>query len=53
LDEVPTANVNNVIEKIQDFVDRHHKNRFILSCRTAARTHLRRFTDIEIVEFDD
>ena len=53
LDEVPTANVYNVIEKIQDFVDRHYKNRFILSCRTAARTHLRRFTDIEIVEFDD
>ena len=53
LDEVPTANVYNVIEKIQDFVDRHHKNRFILSCRTAARTHLRQFTDIEIVEFDD
>ncbi|WP_375328721.1 NACHT domain-containing protein [Microcystis sp. BLCC-F210] len=53
LDEVPTANVYNVIEKIKDFVDRYHKNRFILSCRTAARTHLRRFTDIEIVEFDD
>jgi hypothetical protein len=53
LDEVPTANVYNVIEKIQDFVDRYHKNRFILSCRTAARTHLRQFTDIEIVEFDD
>ncbi len=53
LDEVPTANVYNVIEKIQDFVDRYHKNRFILSCRTAARTHLQRFTDIEIVEFDD
>jgi len=53
LDEVPTANVNNVIKKIEDFVDRHYKNRFILSCRTAARTHLQRFTDIEIVEFDD
>lgn len=53
LDEVPTANVYNVIEKIKDFVDRYHKNRFILSCRTAARTHLQRFTDIEIVEFDD
>ncbi|MFN7555820.1 NACHT domain-containing protein [Microcystis sp.] len=53
LDEVPTANVYNVIEKIQDFVDRHYKNRFILSCRTAARTNLRQFTDIEIVEFDD
>jgi hypothetical protein len=53
LDEVPTTNVNNVIKKIQNFVDEHDKNRFILSCRTAARTHFRRFTDIEIVEFDN
>lgn len=53
LDEVPTANINNVIETIQNFVDKHDQNRFILSCRTAARTHFRRFTDIEIVEFDD
>jgi len=53
LDEVPTVNVNNVVEKIQNFVDKHHKNRFIISCRTAARTHFKRFTDIEIVEFDD
>ena len=53
LDEVPTANINNVIETIQNFVDRYDGNRFILSCRTAARKHFRRFTDIEIVEFDD
>ncbi len=53
LDEVPTANVNNVIETIHNFVDKYDKNRFILSCRTAARTRFRRFTDIEIVEFDD
>lgn len=53
LDEVPDANTNNVITAIQNFVDQHNKNRFIISCRTAARTHFRQFTDIEIVEFDD
>lgn len=54
LDEVPDANRDNVIEKIQDFVDQHKQNRFILSCRTAARTTtFRRFTDIEVAEFDD
>ena len=54
LDEVPTENRENVIEKIQDFVDLHKKNRFILSCRTAARTtNLNRFINIEVAEFDD
>ena len=53
LDEVPDANTDNVITTIQDFVDQHNKNRFIISCRTAARTRFTQFTDIEIVEFDD
>jgi hypothetical protein len=54
LDEVPTENRENVIDKIQDFVDLHKKNRFILSCRTAARTtNLNRFINIEVAEFDD
>ena len=29
LDEVPAANVNNVVRKIGDFVDRYSQNRFI------------------------
>ncbi len=53
LDEVPTANINNVIDTIKNFVDQHDQNRFIISCRTAARTNFTRFTDIEIAEFDD
>jgi hypothetical protein len=53
LDEVPSVNVNNVIDEIENFVDKYDKNRFILSCRTAARTTFKKFTDIEIVEFDD
>jgi hypothetical protein len=54
LDEVPTENRENVIGKIQDFVDQYKQNRFILSCRTAARTtNLNRFINIEVAEFDD
>ncbi|MGL6342027.1 MAG: NACHT domain-containing protein [Waterburya sp.] len=54
LDEVPTKNLNNAIEKIQDFVDKYDKNRFIISCRTAAyRSKFRRFNDVIIAEFDN
>jgi GTPase SAR1 family protein len=54
LDEVPTANINYVIDTIQDFVDRYDKNRFIASCRTAAyRSNFKRFSDVILSEFDD
>ena len=54
LDEVPTVNTDEVISKIQDFVDRYDKNRFIVSCRTAAyRNNFQRFTDVKIADFDD
>ena len=54
LDEVPTKNLNTVIETIQDFVDLHDRNRFIVSCRIAAyRTNFHRFTDLVMAEFDD
>jgi hypothetical protein len=54
LDEVPTVNTNEVISKIQNFVDRYYKNRFIVSCRTAAyRNNFQRFTDVKIADFDD
>ncbi len=54
LDEVPTKNLNSVIETIQDFVDLYDQNRFIVSCRVAAyRTNFRRFTDLVMAEFDD
>jgi len=54
LDEVPTVNTNEVISQIQDFVDRHDKNRFIVSCRTAAyRNNFKRFTDVKLADFDD
>ena len=54
LDEVPTERIGEMVTKIQDFVDRHRKNRFITSCRIAAyRNNFRRFTDVAIADFDD
>ena len=54
LDEVPTANVDNVVRKIEDFVDRYSQNRFIASCRVAAyKGGFTRFTEVEMAEFDD
>ena len=54
LDEVPAANVDNVIEKIGDFVDQYRQNRFIASCRVAAyKGGLGQFTVVEMADFDD
>ena len=53
-DEVPTANVGNVVLKIGDFVDQYSQNRFIASCRIAAYTGgFRQFTEVEMADFDD
>ncbi|MEL6398150.1 MAG: NACHT domain-containing protein [Cyanobacteria bacterium J06626_4] len=58
LDEVPTRNLNTVIEHIEDFVDAHDQNTFVASCRIAAYrgsqgTFFQRFTDVTLAEFDD
>lgn len=54
LDEVPSDNLNRVIQAIQRFVDRYPKNRYIASCRIAAyRSKFERFTDVGMAEFDD
>jgi hypothetical protein len=54
LDEVPTNNLINVINHIEDFVETYKKNRFIASCRTAAyRSSFRRFSDVTMADFDD
>lgn len=54
LDEVPIVNVNDVITKIQDFVDKNDKNWFIASCRIAAyRSNFRRFSDVVMADFDE
>ena len=54
LDEVPTSQIDAAIQKIQDFVDRYDKNRFIASCRTAAyQSRFRRFVDVVMADFDE
>ena len=58
LDEVPSRNLNAVIEHIEDFVDAHDQNTFVTSCRIAAYrssqgTFFNRFTDVTLAEFDD
>lgn len=54
LDEVPTSDLKSVINQIQEFTNNYQKNRFIISCRTAAyRSYFEPFTEIEIAEFDD
>ena len=54
LDEVPSQRLNQVVEQIEDFVDRHDKNSFVASCRIAAcHSSFRRFIDVTIAEFDD
>ncbi|MBD1873806.1 NACHT domain-containing protein [Nodosilinea sp. FACHB-131] len=58
LDEVPTQNLNRVVEHIEKFVDAHSSNAFVASCRIAAYrgshgTCFKRFTDVTLAEFDD
>ena len=57
LDEVPSANLNNVLRTIQDFVDRYDDNRFMASCRVAAEGYrteaFRRFSNVKMSDFDD
>ena len=53
LDEVPTENISNVINKIRDFAHQysHSQNRFIVSCRSAA--YIGGFADFTVVEIAD
>jgi tetratricopeptide (TPR) repeat protein len=55
LDEVSTELSGQITTAIKNFVDRYPKNRFIVSCRTAAYRSFQdfnRFTDVEIANFD-
>jgi predicted NACHT family NTPase len=52
MDEVLNQQSNAVLREIRRFSDRHHKNRFVATCRTAAqKLTLRGFTDVEIAPF--
>ena len=54
LDEARIHENYFITDKIQDFVDRYNKNRFIISCRTAAfQTTLKNFNNFLISDFSD
>jgi hypothetical protein len=54
LDEIPTDNMDLVVSKIENFVDKEQRNRFIISCRIAAyRRNLNKFSKVTIAEFND
>jgi energy-coupling factor transporter ATP-binding protein EcfA2 len=54
LDELPTVKKNEVMSQIDNFVDRYHKNRFILSGRTAAYpNNFKQFINVKIADYDD
>ncbi|QSV65480.1 MAG: NACHT domain-containing protein [Dolichospermum sp. DL01] len=54
LDEVPNKNFELVIDKIQKFVKKYKRNKFVISCRTAAyRQKFNDFNEFIIADFDD
>ena len=54
LDEVPTRNLNRVIEHIDNFATQYNENTFISSCRIAAySSSFRQLKDVTITDFDD
>lgn len=52
MDEVTSPDMNAVIREIRAFSDKYHRNRYVVSCRTAAqKLTLRGFTNVEIAPF--
>ncbi|WP_147451953.1 NACHT domain-containing NTPase [Corallococcus sp. CA041A] len=54
VDEIPGDRLDAAIAHIRDFIDKHSRNRFVISCRTAFyKNFLTRFTDVLLADFDD
>lgn len=52
IDEVINQDLTAVVQEIRKFSEQYHKNRFIVSCRTASqKLQLKGFTDVEIAPF--
>jgi predicted NACHT family NTPase len=52
LDEVLEDDIDAVLKEIRKFCEQYYKNRFVVSCRTAAhKLQLKGFTDVEIAPF--
>ena len=54
LDEVPKHKSHKLIDQIHEFINQYDRNRFVISCRTAAHTfNFSHFVDVIIADFDD
>ncbi|MGF2036759.1 MAG: NACHT domain-containing NTPase [Nostoc sp. CmiVER01] len=54
LDEIKDTDNSRVFQEIRTFVARFHSNRFIITCRIAAKEYIfDNFTEVEIADFDD
>jgi len=54
LDEVRQADNNRVLKEIRDFSTRFYANRFVITCRIAAKEYtFEQFTEVEVADFDD
>jgi predicted NACHT family NTPase len=52
MDEVLNQDITAVLREIRKFSETYHRNRFVVTCRTAAqKLQLRGFTDVEIAPF--
>lgn len=52
IDELRNQDIPPVLREIRQFSDKYHRNRFVISCRTAAqKLQIRGFTDVEIAPF--
>jgi NACHT domain len=54
LDEVPIINRSKIVKKIKYFGEYYQRNRYVLSCRTAAyQREFDAFTNVTVAEFED
>lgn len=53
LDEIREEHANRVIQEIREFSDQYHANRFVITCRIAAREYMfETFTEVEVADFN-
>ncbi|WP_324235757.1 NACHT domain-containing protein [Okeania sp.] len=54
LDEVREADYNHVLKQILHFSTQYSKNKFVITCRIAAREYnFDKFTDVQVADFDN
>ena len=53
LDEIREEDSIRIIKEIRDFSDQYHSNRFVITCRIAAREFMfETFTEVEVADFN-